>query len=244
MGTYIPFEIVYSAHNEKLDILHLGAHLGEEQDFYLQLGARDICWVEAQKPLIPELEKKVGSDSVISCAVYSIDNEEMTFHRTSNSYSSSLLQLSEDSPWDSIKETSAFTVTTSTIDSIIEKFLSRGRLKRNLVIVLDLQGSELEAIKGLNRNLSKVQIICCEVTRNGKIYINGVPRWKIVASLFAKGFFPAFNKINPMTGHGETIFVRSNLILTNLDIIFSKRLLSIYLHCAYYYNLRKRWPHS
>ena len=62
-------------------ILHIGAHLGNEIDFYLRLNPELIYWFEANPELIQELESNVLKHSHIQQKVFpvAVSNENKIF---------------------------------------------------------------------------------------------------------------------------------------------------------------------
>jgi hypothetical protein len=78
-------------------ILHIGAHLGEEYDDYKKLGwGEDLTiWVESSSDLVKQLKNKLdlANNLVIECTAWSQAGVELNFNTTSNSQSSSLLDL-------------------------------------------------------------------------------------------------------------------------------------------------------
>lgn len=141
---------------EPREVLHVGAHLGEESADYLAAGVRKVWWVEANPALIPALAEAIGytegprrrgaGQYVIHAAVGSPieSGEKAMLHLASNGESSSLLE-----PGTHLTEHPEVTfegeveVTLTTIDElVIEHFMSPDFLN------LDIQGAELDALNG------------------------------------------------------------------------------------------------
>lgn len=146
-------------------ILHVGAHLGEESLDYERLGwakYNKVIWVESQLELAKQLTKTLDSsrNKVINATVWSESGKKMTFHVANNSQSSSLFDLgSHAKTYPDIWFDSKLTVTTKRLDEIIDE-------NDNISFVnLDIQGAELEALKGLGLRIHKVKWIYSEVNR-------------------------------------------------------------------------------
>ena len=106
----------------KMGVLHVGAHEGEEFEFYDSLGWGPITWVEAQPNLVTKLRNRLdpGKNRVIEAAVWDTSGVKLQFKISSNSQSSSLLDLgthSEDYP--SISYIEEIQVCTKRLDEIL-----------------------------------------------------------------------------------------------------------------------------
>ena len=233
LGTFQPIQVAFEMFPAQEVLLHLGAHIGEELEQYISMGFKEICWVEAQPIAFQTLISRVNERFCLQTAVWHSSGEELDFFRSKNSVSSSLLNLGTQNPWDQAVQEDHFKVHTSTIDDVIYEFNNRGLLRNDIALLLDLQGAEYQALKGLNKYSKSIKYICCEVTRKKDIYKGSYRRIFIVLKLLKFGFLPAINKINPIDGHGETLFMRPMSILKNLNRVFKYRLISTYLLIAY-----------
>ena len=146
-------------------ILHVGAHLAEENLDYQKAGwssSTKIIWVESQFELVKKLTKSLDPlrNKIINATVWSESGKEMKFHVANNSQSSSLLALgthAKDYP--GVKFDFDVTVTTKRLDEVISD------LDDVSFVNLDIQGAELEALKGLGLHLHKVKWIYSEVNK-------------------------------------------------------------------------------
>ena len=170
-------------------VLHGGAHLAEELDLYTEcdFSPGGIVWVEANPTLAGELRNrfKGSTNSVINAALWSKSDLILDFHQTSNSQSSSLLKLgSHLENFPDIVETGTIKVKTWRIDELSPELLGVD------FINLDIQGAELEAIKGAENILNQIKWIYTEVNRSD-VYLGCAKIWEI--DEFLKGF--GFNRI-------------------------------------------------
>jgi FkbM family methyltransferase len=146
-------------------ILHVGAHLAEEQVDYDNAGwsaLNPIIWIESQTDLAWKLTEVLNpnKNKVINATVWSETGKEMTFHVANNSQSSSLYNLgTHATTYPEIKFSSERTVTTVRLDEII------GDSDDISFINLDIQGAELEALKGLGSRIHHVKWIYSEVNK-------------------------------------------------------------------------------
>lgn len=145
-------------------ILHCGAHLADELQEYTDCGIEKVFWVEPNPDLHKEVLKKVGWLNCSSCALAAQAGQKVPFHRIyshdfSNRGCSSLLEPTKmlDNPHLSYIDT--VSVITTTIDYLNRIFGSYDCL------VMDIQGYELEALKGATESLDKtIKYIVTEFT--------------------------------------------------------------------------------
>ena len=142
--------------------LHVGAHLAEELEDYREANFGRVIWVEAHRDFIPKISSKIkgSSDLVFQGAAWSETGVVRDFHLANNGQSSSLFDFAEHQIFHpEIHFTSESQVTTIRLDELIpasEMFD---------FVNLDIQGAELDALKGLSSRLGEVRWIYCEVNR-------------------------------------------------------------------------------
>ena len=142
-------------------ILHVGGHEGEEFEDYKRYFSAPVTWVEAQPNKVEIIQKKIkGSDNnVISATVWSVGGVNLNLNVMTNSQSSSLFELGTHSTeHPEIEFSHKLQVTTSTLDDIVGE-------KEFDYISLDIQGAELEALKGFSTGIRNVKWIYTEVNR-------------------------------------------------------------------------------
>lgn len=163
MATLIPVSYMKRIFQvEPQTILHVGAHLGEELVDYVSAGwgSKKRIWVEAQSDLAQNLQKKFlnGRDVVFDACVWSVSGEEKVFNNATNSQSSSLLEFAEHSvDYPEITKMSETRMITVRLDDLLSKH------EKIDLVNLDIQGAELEAIKGLGQLTADVKWIYTEV---------------------------------------------------------------------------------
>jgi len=206
-----PLELWAESCSLRPSILHIGAHLGQELDFYQECGFLDCCWVEAQPDIFAELEVIVGEQNAINCAIWS-EISTLDFNVSNNSVSSSLLKLGENNPWAEVREVRKITVETKTLDDVISEFMERDLLPEKTFLVLDIQGAEIHALEGLDLFKNKIIGISCEVSVD-PTYESGASRDAIYSKLKLLGFVPLAAFLDHRTKHGDQLFVRRKLVL-------------------------------
>jgi len=152
-------------------ILHVGAHLAEESDDYEKAGwssAKRVIWVESQPELVKTLYKTLdpSRNKIINATVWSESGKEMKFHVANNSQSSSLLALgTHANSYPEVEFDFDLNVTTKRLDEIISDSDDVS------FVNLDIQGAELEALKGLGLQIHKVKWLYSEVNKR-EVYEN------------------------------------------------------------------------
>lgn len=192
----INWEQLEAAGVEPTLVLHVGAHRAEEDYLYSSAGAEAI-WVEAQEHLAEELA--LSGYDVIHAAIWS-EPTLLTFHTTSNGQSSSLLPLGlHRQRYPDITVTSTQLIETTTIDAL--------NLQPDM-LNLDIQGAELEALKGAERTLKNVQWIYTEISTE-QLYEGQPVEAELTDWLEARGFKQALRVLTDY-GWGDSLYVRSS----------------------------------
>lgn len=195
----------------KLDIrpegvLHVGAHKAEELFQYTKydwsLNNKTI-WVEAQPDLALALSERLDTDRniVINAVAWSEDNVNISFHVTNNGESSSVYELAEHlNKHPQIKEIGVLPLKTIKLSSVLptdSKFD---------FVNLDIQGAELQALRGLGHFISGVKWIYTEVNKIS-LY-NEIPLVSEMDDyLAAQGFTRYMTRWVPFKGWGDALFV-------------------------------------
>jgi FkbM family methyltransferase len=145
---------------EPTEILHVGAHRAEELARYIGIGCRHVYWVEAQAQLAEALKERLDltRNTVIEAAVWSEDDVALTFNIANNSESSSLLEFgTHGNSYPKVFFEKHIKVITKKLDSILPE-------KSGIDFInLDIQGAELNALKGYSSGIQGVKWIYMEV---------------------------------------------------------------------------------
>lgn len=165
----IEFKKIVERYGKPKGIIHLGAHLAEEFDDYLEFDIQDVIWIEANPNLFENLKDKISKSYhiAISELLSDIDNMEMKFNISKNYYngnnqSSSVLEFGTHAiNHPHIKMESSILLKTKTIKTIFEE--NNFKYEDYDFVNLDLQGYELPVIKGFGDKISKMKYIYTEV---------------------------------------------------------------------------------
>jgi FkbM family methyltransferase len=173
----IDYRYITNKYGNPRGIIHLGAHLAEELDVYLQNGQNKVVWVEANPNLFEDLKDVLKNTShlVFNQLLSDKDGERMKFNIAKNYYnenyqSSSVLDFgTHETDHPHIKMESSIILESKTISTLFSE--NNLNFDDYDFVNLDLQGYELPVIKGFGQNLSKMKYIYVEVN-TGEVYIN------------------------------------------------------------------------
>ena len=149
-------------------VLHVGAHEAEEAIDYEHANWLPVVWIEGQAPLAEKIKTRLDSraHTVFQAFVWDITGEVLKFKQTNNSQSSSLLDLgTHATDYPNVSVQKEYAVTTSRLDEILPLDLEFN------FINLDLQGVELQALRGLGNKIKSAKWIYTEVNKR-QVYRN------------------------------------------------------------------------
>jgi len=196
-------EIRNSFAKHSTGILHIGAHHGQEREFYSRYGIK-VIWIEA----IPEdFETLKGNIDNISnqsaiCALVGDKNQSVDFYLSNNLYSaSSIYELSDNSGFKNVVIEGKTTLQITTLDDLFPD----DSLYTYKHWVIDVQGSELNVLVGGHNSLKFCKSIQIEVSTR-QTYINGSKYFEIKELLSNEGFFPLWEP--GIDVHTDLIFIR------------------------------------
>jgi FkbM family methyltransferase len=206
--------------------MHIGAHEAEEMFSYDQHRWHPVIWIEAQPTLAAKLQNRLDPTfhKVINAAVWDLDGIALDLKITSNSQSTSLLNLGTHAlDYPEIKVTELVNVRTSRIDSIFEL-----ESVPNFVN-LDIQGAEFNALQGFGKLIKRVNYIYTEVNKK-EVYEGCVTYPELNNFLESEGFLCVSIRWVPNKGWGDALFVRQGKI----KLLRSKKALSRFFSLSFY----------
>lgn len=157
----IPLDYIVKKYKIDLKgIIHVGAHHCEEIFNYDKyLNRNQILWVEG----IPDKVKKskeIHKDILIENYVVSDKIETVKFNVSNNGQSSSMLEFGLHSLYHpDVYYVNSFQVETNTMSNILDNYT---HIPFNF-INLDIQGTELKVLKGMENYLNQIEYIYTEV---------------------------------------------------------------------------------
>jgi FkbM family methyltransferase len=184
----IPFTDLAQRHAIAVErVIHAGAHLGEEAPAYRAVGANEVLWIEGNPDLIKRVTENVApyGHTVVQALLGAESGNEVTFHVTNfDSMSSSILEFgTHSSAHSEVVVVGDQRHVLRTLDEVAE---ANGFIEADF-LNLDLQGYELEALRGAERLLQHIRTIYTEVNVD-EVYKDCVLLPELDAWLNARGF--------------------------------------------------------
>jgi len=144
-------------------VIHVGAHLGEETEAYVNANIKNVVWFEANKKLMKHLFDKTNfypiKNYYKNVALSDVDDEEITFNIANNGQSSSMLELGVHAQqYPHIQYTDHISMKTKRFDSIKDIVISDYDF-----LNLDVQGAELKVLRGFGRLLENFSAVYTEI---------------------------------------------------------------------------------
>jgi FkbM family methyltransferase len=146
-------------------VIHIGAHEAEELPGYSSAGISKVLWVEANPLKWQLLVDKISPfpDMVLGrFAAAAVSNQEAILNVASNGQSSSILEFgSHQNSYPNINFVDKVVVDLQSVDDWIDQ-LGAIRKVYNFVNI-DIQGYELEALRGMRKQLKYVDYVYTEI---------------------------------------------------------------------------------
>ena len=192
-------------------IIHVGAHTAEELDYYVSNGYTKVIWVEANPAHWTLIEEKIKQHKDMKLgrfAASSTTGEKATLKL--NGISSSILKMgSHKEKYPNSEGTETVEVDLVSTDDWIEANIIERRDFNMLNI--DVQGYELEALKGMTNQLKHIDIIYTEVNYE-HLYKDGALINEIDDFLTTYDFKRVATESVKNMGWGEGLYVRGKYL--------------------------------
>ena len=160
----IPLKYIINFQKPIKGIIHVGAHELEEMDDYLKRGIDKIIWIEANPDKYKIIENKIINYENMHLGKFAASSKAgyVKLNIANNGQSSSILEFgTHKKSYPEIEYTSQIDVEERTIDGWIEENIKNNKIFNFLNI--DIQGYELEALKGMKKQLEYVDYLYLEV---------------------------------------------------------------------------------
>jgi FkbM family methyltransferase len=168
----ISFKQSISKHDLRITgVIHVGAHFGQEYHDYKAAGIKDIFFIEpcekAFNVLSDTFDKTPGVILCCSGCGSEVDVLQMNTEQANQGMSNSLLKPAKHlQQYPSIQFTGTEEVEIHPLDTLMEHYGAVGNL-----LVMDVQGYELEVLKGATNTLKSIDYVYTEVNRD-EVYEN------------------------------------------------------------------------
>ena len=148
-------------------VIHVGAHEAQEASEYATHGLEPVLWFEAVPSLVDRASERLKvfpNQRIHSGLLWSEPDQMKDLNLSSNDLgSSSLFQFYlHKASYPQVRMENSITLQTTTLDSIVPSYSEF--VNRFSYLVLDVQGSELEVLKGSTAVISELDAIMVEVS--------------------------------------------------------------------------------
>jgi FkbM family methyltransferase len=198
--------------------LHVGAHLGEEQEEYRKHGFDPVIWIEAQDELVVKLRSKVTPPSIVIQAVaWNIDDEKLPFKVSNNGQSSSVFDFgSHTTNYPEVFVEEMRLLVSTRLETVLPKEPGANFLN------LDIQGAEYEALQGLGELLHSFDYVYSEVN-NTEVY-SGIHQISEIDK-YLDGFgFTRVATIWTGAGWGDALYLKRSWALNQFQSMLKLRM--------------------
>jgi len=167
-------------------VIHIGADWGQEASSYAAHGL-SVTWIEAREAVMPRLTEHLShfSDQRAFHATLSDGVQDRAFYIASNGQSSSIYPMALHAlRFPEVSMVDQHQCTTTTLDALVAE---HGIQTTDTALVMDVQGAELDVLKGASEALRHVCYIKAEAA-DFNSYEGGAQLAEIDDYLKAKGF--------------------------------------------------------
>jgi FkbM family methyltransferase len=187
-------------------ILHIGAHFGQEAQFYSNQ-KKDVIWIEALPQVYERLLENIKpyDNQIAICAMLGANKKEsQEINLSNNDFSaSSIFKIHPESGFANVEFSKSIDLPMNTLDNLAKDY---DFSKYNLWI-LDVQGAELLVLKGAQDNLKFCKFLIVEASTRD-VYIGGVEYSELKNYLERNDFFPVWEPLE--NEHTDIPFMRRN----------------------------------
>jgi FkbM family methyltransferase len=191
----------------KEHIIQIGAHFGHEAEAYEAAGFRSIEWIEADPDIFQALSLHISNliiskHSVHNALITSSSRDLHKFYRYSNEGASNSMYLPTELFRQSFEGISVAEDAIELSSIALDDFIEINNIHPS-ILVIDVQGAEMEVLKGGNKALESAKIVEIEVSTQ-KVYSNGALFDQVDEYLKERGFA----LITHVPWHGDVLYLK------------------------------------
>ena len=198
-------------------VVHVGAHFGQEAAFYESLGAETVLWIEADPDthaaLVENLSRRTGPTRHLTenALVSASGGAPLQFRRFSGNGGSSSVHASTGTlraRFPHVHESGeVIELRPRPLPEILARHGLNVAAARRPMLAVDVQGHELEVLKGIGDELKSFALCQCEISRV-PMYEGGALFHDIDAHMRAMGFRLASHLPVQVPRHGDVLYER------------------------------------
>ena len=200
-------------------IIHIGAHELEELPDYLNRNVRRIIWIEANPDKYNFIEEKLKRFKNMTLGKFAAGkkNGVQNLNLSNNGQSSSLLELgTHKMRYPDIDYISKIQVEIKSLDNWLDENINN-KDQYNFINI-DIQGYELEALKGMPNQLKIAEYVYIEV--NFEEVYDGCSQLRDIDKFLLKFSLLRVGLRKTDKGWGDAIYAKNNIFLAKLYYLF------------------------
>ena len=200
-------------------IIHIGAHELEELPDYLNRNVRRIIWIEANPDKYNFIEEKLKRFKNMTLGKFAAGkkNDVQNLNLSNNGQSSSLLELgTHKMRYPDIDYISKIQVEIKSLDNWLDENINN-KDQYNFINI-DIQGYELEALKGMPNQLKIAEYVYIEV--NFEEVYDGCSQLRDIDKFLSKFSLLRVGLRKTDKGWGDAIYAKNNIFLAKLYYLF------------------------
>jgi len=194
-------------------IIHVGAHELEELSSYLKRNISRVIWIEANPEKYDLINRKIENfeDMVLGKFAAGSKNSIRSLNLANNGLSSSLLELGTHlNNYPEVKYNSTIEVQIKKVDEWIDENFNNKYLYN--FINIDIQGFELEALKGMSNQLRIAEYVYLEV--NFEQVYKKCPELQDIDKFLKKFGFSRVALRATNAGWGDAFYSKNNILVS------------------------------
>lgn len=145
-------------------LLQIGSFNATEYEPFKQIGVNRFIFVDANPEIIPVLKSSLGEDCrILNYLISDQDDQEHTFHIANHAQSSSILKFDKHKQYhpEYSQVIKTLQLSSITLDSLIIR--EHIDMQSYNCLMMDIQGAEMMALQGFERNLGHIDYIYTEL---------------------------------------------------------------------------------
>ena len=185
--------------------IHIGAHHAEEKHIYVENGITKVIWIDANPEYESIIKEKTNNEDIVIIRGVGNTKRKVDFNISNNGQSSSILGLDLHKVMHpDVFYVNSIEIVEDRMVDIVKEF--NININDYNFLNLDIQGYELEAIKGFDNLIEKFDYIYTEVN-NGKLYSDCALMSDIDDYLLNYGFTRVETSMTPYQW-GDALYIK------------------------------------
>ena len=201
--------------NKVTGIIHIGAHKLEELPDYLKGNIKRIIWIEANPEKYQFIEERLQRFEKMTLGKFAAGRkyDSLNLNLANNGQSSSLLEFGTHKiSYPDINYLSKIVVKTKPLDNWLDENFEDKHLYN--FINIDIQGFELEALRGMHKQLKVAQYVYLEV--NYEQVYKGCSQLEDIDTFLSNFRFVRVGMRRTDKGWGDAIYAKNHIFLSKL----------------------------